>query len=86
MPLRSVEEIVQQQGRRWEILAEAGRRAARALTRGALDGPSAAEARARARALVHALTAWPETARLRSIERRLARLDGRELEPFLLDA
>jgi cytidylate kinase len=33
MPLRSVEEIVQQQGRRWEILAEAGRRAAHAPTR-----------------------------------------------------
>ena len=32
MPLRSLEEIVQQQGRRWEILADAGRRAAHPAT------------------------------------------------------
>jgi cytidylate kinase len=33
MPLRSVEEIVHRQGRRWELLANAGRRAAQCTTR-----------------------------------------------------
>ena len=33
MPLRSVEEIVHRQGRRWALLAEAGRRAAQRTTR-----------------------------------------------------
>ena len=77
--------LVQHAGTDIKFSLHAGLRATRALVRGRLDAASGREAQARVAALAQALIAWPETARLRGIERRLAPLDGRELAPFYED-